>query len=120
MNVDGLKAIEDDHNLMKVNNKILEKRKKTGNPDLEFRYKCPEKVNKGVDLNRNYGVDWQLTELENLPDYECSEFYAGSGPFSEKETQAMKTFLESVKSDLRFVINFHSNGPAFIWAFNGR
>lgn len=32
----------------------------------------------------------------------------------------MRAFLELKKDDLRFVINFHSNGNSFIWPFNGR
>lgn len=32
----------------------------------------------------------------------------------------MKSFLESVKDELRFVVNIHSNGPGFMWAFNAR
>lgn len=75
----------------------------------------------GVDLNRNYGIDWNLTRAENdTKDLDCSEFYGGAAPFSEKETQAIKNFVQSVSSELRFVINFHSWGPAFIWPFNGR
>ena len=78
-------------------------------------------VTQGVDLNRNYGVDWQLNEEKNKePNYRCSEFYAGFTPFSEKETQAMRGFIASIKSEVRFVVNFHSNGGAFIWPFNGR
>jgi hypothetical protein len=32
----------------------------------------------------------------------------------------MRDFLESKKEELRFVVNFHSNGNSFIWPFNGR
>ena len=32
----------------------------------------------------------------------------------------MRSLLHNVSADLRFVINFHSTGPAFIWPFNGR
>lgn len=85
VNVDGLKLIEDDHNMLKVNNKIMDKRKNVGAIDNYYRSKC-DVVSRGVDLNRNYGVDWDLTAQENIPDYECSEFYAGPGPFSERET----------------------------------
>ena len=44
-------------------------------------------TNQGVDLNRNYGVDWQLNVENNREaNYRCSEFYAGNMAFSEKET----------------------------------
>ena len=71
--------------MMKMNNKITEKRKNVGSIDNYRTSKC-DLVSRGVDLNRNYGVDWDLTAKENIPDYECSEFYAGLSPFSEKET----------------------------------
>ena len=32
----------------------------------------------------------------------------------------MRAFLASIKNEMRFVVNFHSNGGAFIWPFNGR
>lgn len=89
VNVDGLKLIEDDHVAMKVNNKIMDKRKNVGNVENLYRGSQCDQVSKGVDLNRNYGVDWDLTAKENIPDYVCSEFYAGAAPFSERETQAM-------------------------------
>ena len=85
VNVDGLKMIEVDHNNMKVNNKIADKRKNVGGTD-SFRGGHCDPISRGVDLNRNYGVDWDLTAQKNLPDYECSEFYAGVAPFSERET----------------------------------
>jgi hypothetical protein len=97
---------------------IVDKRKNLGQQAKEQEACDPSQS--GVDLNRNYGVDWSLTAAENIPGYPCSEFFAGQAPFSEKETRAMKDFLKSVEGELRFVINFHSNGPAFIWAFNGR
>jgi hypothetical protein len=32
----------------------------------------------------------------------------------------MRGFIASIKDEVRFVVNFHSNGGAFIWPFNGR
>ena len=32
----------------------------------------------------------------------------------------MRDFLASKKEELRFVVNFHSNGNSFMWPFNGR
>jgi len=32
----------------------------------------------------------------------------------------MRSFLDQKKDELKFVINFHSNGNSFIWPFNGR
>ena len=80
---------------------------------------CDEE-NSGVDLNRNYGVDWKVNLAESTSKDPCSEFYPGKKGFTEKETQAMKSFLEAHKNELKFVINFHSNGNSFMWPFNGR
>ena len=74
----------------------------------------------GVDLNRNYGVDWSLTsELFKSASDPCFEFYPGKTPFSEPESRAVRDFMAS-HGDVKFVINFHSNGNSFIWPFNGR
>lgn len=89
----------------------------------------------GVDLNRNFAVDfgqvddilkYQLSEsLEKKADKNrstdpCSTFFPGPKPFSEPETQAYKKFLEDHQDEIRFILNVHSNGNAFIWPFNGR
>jgi hypothetical protein len=50
----------------------------------------------------------------------CSTFYPGPKPLSEPESQAFKNFLSRHKNELAFIINFHSNGNAFIYPFNGR
>ena len=93
------------------------------------------KVDQGVDLNRNFGVDFGQMDpslkdqgfkgLEKLADAdrihnECSTFFPGPSAFSEPESQAFKSFLTERKDDLAFVLNVHSNGNAFIYPFNGR
>lgn len=51
---------------------------------------------RGVDLNRNFGHDWApLT----------GSYYAGTGPYSEPETRALRAFLNRV--DPTFVVSFH-------------
>lgn len=92
-----------------------------------------------MDLNRNFGVDFgqiddivnfqQLNQLDdqgNRVDQKaayknpCNINYAGPNAFSEPETKAFKSFLTANKDQLSFIVNFHSNGNAFIWPFNGR
>ena len=46
---------------------------------------CPGKL-QGVDLNRNYGVDWKVNLAESTATNPCSEFYPGKKGFTEKET----------------------------------
>ena len=46
----------------------------------------------GVDLNRNYPVDYGTEQGNNDP---CAQNFAGSGPLSERETQAYSDFVSS-------------------------
>lgn len=84
----------------------------------------------GVDLNRNYGIDFGVGEKtqvglgeDNMYDPcadECGECYRGPAPFSEPETRAMRDFLTANKNEIKFVSNFHSYGNMWIWPFNGK
>lgn len=56
----------------------------------------------GVDLNRNYGYGWGGGGASPSPG---NDTYRGSAPFSEPETQAIKSFIEShlnISIDLTF------------------
>lgn len=84
----------------------------------------------GVDLNRNWGVDFGVSEktqigLNARNQYDdcgdpCGECYRGPEPFSEPETRAIRDFLQANKDSVKFVYNFHSNGNMWIYPFNGR
>lgn len=61
-----------------------------------------------MDLNRNYGVDWGIEDSANMNRRAqseaggacvdpCGECYKGLSAFSEKETQAMRDFIDSHK-----------------------
>lgn len=67
-------------------------------------------TNPGVDLNRNYSYHWD--ETGTSPD-ENNDTYAGSGAFSEPETQAMKWFCE--QRDFEFAFNAHSHGDLLLF-----
>lgn len=92
-------------------------------------YQCEPKDG-GVDLNRNYGVDWGVGEklqvglgeanaVDECAD-PCSECYRGSKAFSEPETRAIRDFLVAHKDEIKFVYNFHSFGNSWIYPYNGR
>lgn len=51
---------------------------------------------RGVDLNRNFPVDWGRSR---------GQTYSGPGPASEPETRAFMSFLDEVNPN--FVISFH-------------
>lgn len=44
----------------------------------------------GIDLNRNWGYEWDGEETDRNP---CSEIYSGPAPGSELEIKAMVRFI---------------------------
>ena len=70
----------------------------------------------GVDLNRNFPVDWNGTYASNVPQSEassvdaCSSNYHGSAPISEPETQAIRHIANAYP--LVAALSFHSLSAA--------
>lgn len=58
----------------------------------------------GVDLNRNYSFKWGTGGASSNP---SSETFRGPQPFSEPETQAVKTYLESNRQ-ITIVLSYHT------------
>lgn len=58
----------------------------------------------GVDLNRNYGFKWGGDGSSSNMN---SEIYRGSEPFSEPETKAIKTFIES-HQNITTLLTYHT------------
>lgn len=58
----------------------------------------------GVDLNRNYSQGWGGPGSSDRP---ASDIYHGDKPFSEPETQAIKSFIEN-NSNIKMLLSFHS------------
>jgi carboxypeptidase T len=112
VNVDGASFVEEN---WKESHKIVDKRKNM-NPANEGT--C-DRENSGVDLNRNYGVDWTAENAKNTTDL-CGDFWPGDKPFSEPESRAMRDYIGANRNELKFVINCHTSGNDFIWPFNGR
>jgi LysM repeat protein len=54
-----------------------------------------------VDLNRNWDYMWQMTATHGT-----RPVFAGTGPFSEPETRALRDFIEG--NELEMVIFYHS------------
>ena len=75
-----------------------------------------------MDLNRNYGMDWGIVESKDASESTdvYGESYKGANAFSEKETQALRDFIDDKQQNLKFVINLHSNGNSYIYPYNGR
>ncbi|MFD1062090.1 M14 family zinc carboxypeptidase, partial [Winogradskyella litorisediminis] len=69
----------------------------------------------GIDLNRNSAYYWGNggASLTNG----CSDTFAGSGPFSENETQIMRDFV--FEHDFKIALNHHSFKNAMLHAYAG-
>ncbi|KAG6435832.1 hypothetical protein SASPL_100710 [Salvia splendens] len=73
---------------------------------------CERRNGRGVDLNRNWGVDWGKKEK----DYDPYEENSGTGPFSEPETQLMRKL--SVSFEPHIWVNVHSGMEALFMPYD--
>ena len=72
---------------------------------------CPDHPeNSGIDLNRNFDYHW-----EKVAD-PCTLEYAGTAPFSEPETQALRDF--SIRLKFVSAMHLHSYGDILTYPFN--
>ncbi|KAL5557743.1 hypothetical protein UlMin_033954 [Ulmus minor] len=75
---------------------------------------CERRNGRGVDLNRNWSVDWGKKEK----DYDPYEENPGTAPFSEPETQIMRKLALSF--DPHIWINVHSGMEALFTPYDHR
>lgn len=70
----------------------------------------------GVDLNRNYGYQWNAT-CQSGSDNKSAEDYRGPAPFSEPETQAIRDL--ALQHNFKYAISFHSGAELILypWAY---
>lgn len=68
----------------------------------------------GVDLNRNWDIDWNGGDSTSTST--CSDVYVGPSVFSEPETQAMRTLIESLPNFVTH-IDFHSYSQLILKAW---
>ncbi|KAL2471795.1 Zn-dependent exopeptidase superfamily protein [Abeliophyllum distichum] len=73
---------------------------------------CERRNGRGVDLNRNWSVDWGKKEK----DYDPYEENPGSAPFSEPETQLMRKL--SVSFEPHVWVNVHSGMEALFMPYD--
>lgn len=112
INVDGAALVESHW----IKDKKIINKRKNGNPANQGA--CGDE-NAGVDLNRNYGVDFIGMSEKNKTDL-CGDYWPGSQAFSEPESRAIRDYVGENKKDIKFIINCHTSGNDFIWPFNGR
>jgi len=70
----------------------------------------------GVDLNRNYDFKFGMDESGSSSN-PCAEDYRGPAPFSEKETLAIKTYVDA-HPNIVSCVNIHTYGNDWIYPFN--
>ncbi len=70
--------------------------------------------NDGVDLNRNYNVDWGYDNEGSSTQFSADD-YRGTGPASEPETRAHQALMDRLK--FKFLITYHSYGPLILYPF---
>lgn len=73
---------------------------------------CERRNGRGVDLNRNWSVDWGKKEK----DYDPYEENPGTAPFSEPETQIMRKL--AVSFDPHIWVNVHSGMEALFMPYD--
>ncbi len=69
-------------------------------------------TNPGVDLNRNYDYQWNVSGTSPDPN---NHTYAGPSAFSEPETKAIEFFCQN--HDFLFALNAHSYGNLLLFPF---
>eukprot|EP00850_Spirogloea_muscicola_P020628 SM000222S06969 [mRNA] locus=s222:72779:76349:- [translate_table: standard] len=75
---------------------------------------CERKNGRGVDLNRNWGLDWGKKEK----DYDPKEEFPGTGPFSEPESQLLRQLAVDFRPHLW--VNVHSGSEALFIPYDHR
>ncbi|CAK9178333.1 unnamed protein product [Ilex paraguariensis] len=73
---------------------------------------CERRNGRGVDLNRNWSVDWGKKEK----DYDPYEENPGTAPFSEPETQTMRKL--SISFEPHIWVNVHSGMEALFMPYD--
>ena len=66
----------------------------------------------GVDLNRNYGYQWNASCQSGSTDPR-DEDYRGPAPFSEPETRAMRDL--ALQHHFKYAISFHSGAECIVY-----
>ena len=73
-----------------------------------------KKVDQGVDLNRNYDINWGVS-YDGSSGNPCSDFYRGTSAFSEEESRVMRDFFghsdNKLTNDKNIKIAMHLHSP---------
>ncbi|RUS79453.1 hypothetical protein EGW08_012794 [Elysia chlorotica] len=74
----------------------------------------------GVDLNRNFGYEWNDNPSYGGSSDPCSPSFSGPFSFSEPESQNLRRLLLSNKDDIKGYLSFHSYGQYMLYPWGYR
>jgi len=113
-NVDGYLANEEQYEKNKDDREFIPMVRKNLNPACEDAVspECPEC--QGVDLNRNWSINFKKGSDT------CDMGYGGEEPFSEPETLAFKNWIEKPRVKIKLAYNFHSYGSLLTHPMNSQ
>ncbi|XP_076053225.1 uncharacterized protein LOC143032397 [Oratosquilla oratoria] len=66
----------------------------------------------GVDLNRNWDLDWDGSGSSSNP---CDETFRGTKAFSEPETRALRDLLLAFEGQIELFVTFHNYGQLILY-----
>ncbi|KAE8736186.1 putative HXXXD-type acyl-transferase family protein [Hibiscus syriacus] len=104
-----------DHDSLNLENlviKLVPLENLNGRKLVEAGKLCERRNGRGVDLNRNWGVDWGRKEK----DYDPAEEYPGTAPFSEPETKIIREIATSFNPHIW--VNVHSGTEALFMPYD--
>ncbi|CBY23619.1 unnamed protein product [Oikopleura dioica] len=68
----------------------------------------------GVDLNRNFDIEWGRYSTSENP---CGETFGGSKPFSEPESAAFRDYVQKIETKIAFV-SYHAYSEFIIYPYS--
>jgi carboxypeptidase T len=71
---------------------------------------CPNTINRGADINRNYPFQWNTVGTSPLT---CDLSYPGPSALSEPESRAILSLFQANSPDL--LINLQATGPSILY-----
>lgn len=70
---------------------------------------------RGVDLNRNWNVQWNVPKRGDWPNLPSPENHKGPFPESEPEVRAIADWVRANNPEL--ILDYHSSGEIFFWYY---
>jgi hypothetical protein len=68
----------------------------------------------GVNLNRNFDSTWGVQDSEI---WECADTYAGAGPKSELESQAIQHEMDKLSARIASYVTIQSGGQSILYPY---